>query len=93
MILYIAFFYGHMKYTRIIVGQCNNKDKFENPKAVIKSRQSKKNQYNDQQKKDKQYNGKQKKGKQYNGQQKQDKQYNGKQEKDKQWSTKHYIEH
>ena len=52
---------------------------FEDTKAVIKSRTSKK---------DRQYNGQKKKDRQYNGQKKKDRQYNGQKEKkkkDKQW--------
>ena len=42
---------------------------FEDTKAVIKSRTSKKDrQYNGQKKKDRQYNGQKKKDRQYNGQ-------------------------
>ena len=60
MILYIGFFYGHMKYTHVIVGPRIKKDyKFENAKGVTKSRKSEKNQENGQQKNDKQWSTKQ----------------------------------
>ena len=59
---------------------------FEDTKAVIKSRTSKK---------DRQYNGQKKKDRQYNGQKKKDRQYNGQKEKRENYnqrSTKHYTD-
>jgi len=47
-----------MKYARNMVGpRINKENKFENPKGLIKSRESKKKQYNGPQKKNKQWFG------------------------------------